>query len=392
MNRRDLLASVGILGTSGCLRLRGDATSTPETETGTAEPAATDASDDAGGDGLADAERLTLSERWAADVGVRYVLTDGGHFFFNGLNVAGEAVPGDGVLWTAEVAYEGSTGNLGADAIARGDGVAVYGFFSERGTVENPGAHFVAHEDVSGEEVWSMTVPATEADGFTMLPRGAIVVDGVAVLGLNPPNRGKYLVYGVDVTTGEELWTAERDGFLNYLDAYGDEAYLGLASGVARVDPNTGSENGREESWRGSPGRIHGNSLFAASRSTVDAHPVADGGVEWSTAGLGEVVALVVDNSLVVAGTESGGIHAVDRATGEPSWEASIGGTVWQMELTPEHVWVADRETGLTAYDRDDGRNVHRSTQPIERSDIGVVSETILFGMDTARAYDIEAE
>ena len=176
--RRELLASVGLLSTAGCLRLQGsESDPTPGSDGDTASGAAateapgTDAGTSADG-ALQDAQRVALSERWAADFGVRYIRADDGHFFFNGRNRAGEAVPGDGILWSDEVTYEGSSGNLGADVIASRDDLVVFGFFSERGSVEDPGAHFVAYEDVAGTERWSFTVPATEADGFTNLPRG----------------------------------------------------------------------------------------------------------------------------------------------------------------------------------------------------------------------------
>jgi outer membrane protein assembly factor BamB len=391
MNRRELLASVGMLGTTGCLRLQGETTSTPEADgETTATTAAAVGTDAADTDGSPAAERLTLSETWAAEFGVRHILTDDGHFFFNGANVVGEAVPGGGVLWTDEVEYEGSTVNLGADAIARGGGVVVFGFFSEPGTVENPGTHFVAYDDATEERAWSVTVPSDELDGDFVLPGGAVVVDGVAVLGVNPAGPAS-VVYGVDAATGEQLWRMESDRTLRYLDAHGGEAYLGQGD-LVRVDPKTGAVNGREQSRGGSPGLIHGNSLFVGARSSVDAVPLSDGGTAWTASEIGETTVLAVDNSLVVAGTVSGGVHALDRATGERRWKTTIDGTIWKIEQTAEHVWVADRETGLTAYEREAGRNVHRSTQPIERSDVGVVSGTMLFGADTARAYDIVAE
>ncbi|MFB6123997.1 MAG: PQQ-binding-like beta-propeller repeat protein [Haloferacaceae archaeon] len=393
--RRELLASLGVVGAAGCLRLQDAAASTTTSDgtDGASTPESTGArttTADATGD---DAERVTLSERWAADFGVRYVRTDEGHFFFNGLNRAAEAVPGDGILWSENVSYDGSTVNLGADAIAKRGDTALYGFFSERGSVEKPGAHFVAYEDVTGEKRWSFTVPAAEADGFTVLPRGVALLDDVAVVGVDPP-RGRFSrVYGVDAETGDQRWRRELRGSLHDVGAYDGRAYLNAQTGVSVVDPATGETTERHRSWRSSPSEIHGDALFgsASADSKVHAYPLADGGVEWSTPEVADATALVVDNSLVVVGTESGDVHAFERATGERRWQTAIDGTAWQIALSARHAWVADRETGLTAYDRGGGRTVHQSTQPLGRSDVGVVSETLLFGMDTARAYRIES-
>lgn len=394
MRRRSLLATLGAVATGGCLRLQSGA----DGATATPTPGSTterDAPESVGPESSTtdtpppEARRYTLAERWTADSGVGYILTQDGHFYFNDFNLAGEAVPGDGVLWSHRVEFEGSTANLGADAIARGDGVVVYGFFSEPQSVDVPGAQFAAYEDVSGEERWTATIPAAEESAYTNLPKGVTVVDRVAVVGLNVPQRGRLRAYGLDIRTGERLWELDERGGLNGLAAHDGDVYLNAFGGTLVLDPSTGEVTDRRQSWRGANSCIQGNSLFAGSDG-VRAYPLADGGVEWSTTGIAEVNSLVADNSLVVAGTETGGVYAVERATGETRWEATTDGTVWQLALSTQHVWVANRETGLTAYDRRDGSNVHRSTQPIGRADIAVVSGTILLGNDTARLYDIE--
>jgi hypothetical protein len=393
MDRRTLLASMGVVGTAGCLRLQGGGTNSAATDGdgAGATQTATDTPDDA----LGDAERLSLSEKWAADFGVDFVETDDGHFHFNDYNRVGEAISGDGIIWTDEVGDDDAS-NLGADAIAVGDDVTVFGFFSEPASVDDPGATVFAYDNTTGEEAWRFFVPAAEGNDYTNLPRGAVVSDGTAVVAINAVTQQSAAVYGIDVARGDERWASEEYDYINDLAAADGSVYLNTNSGVFVLDPASGSVVEQHEAWRGSRCRIHGRSFFvvASADSRLHAYPLADGAVEW-TGGDVEIeadTALVVDNSLVVAGTEPGGIHAFERATGERRWEASIGGTVWQMALSPDHVWVADRETGLTAYDRDDGSNVHRSSQPLGRADIAVASRTIVLGNDTLRAYDIETE
>ena len=136
---------------------------------------------------------------------------------------------------------------------------------------------------------------------------------------------------------------------------------------------------------------IHTDTLFAADSQTqtVRAYPVGDNGREWSSPEIDAVTTgPVVDNSLVVVGTESGNVQVLERDSGENRWSATIAGPVGAIATSGRHVWVADRETGLSAYTRDDGTSVHRSTKPIDGSDIAVVDDVILFG--DSRAYSIE--
>jgi outer membrane protein assembly factor BamB len=391
VGRRALLRTlgVGLAGTGGCLRLQSGedggetATATGESDDATTAAAGTRTTDTP----PAEPGRYVLSERWRAEFGVDYVRAAGGHFYLNDFGRVAEAVPGDGVLWTDEVTFEGSTANLGADAIGRGDDTVVFGFFSEPAAVDEPGAYFVAHEEVTGERRWTVGVPAAADNDYTNLPRGVAVVDGVAVLGIEAG--GRFRLRGVDVRTGEGRWTAAGRGGINGVEAHDGAVYVNRFAGVTVRDPTTGSVTERHEGWRGANSRIRAGS-FVAGSDGVRAYPLAEGAADWSVADVSGVTTLAADNSLVVAGTETGAVHALERATGERRWDATIDGTVWQIELGSRSVWVADRETGLTAYDRRDGRAVHRSTQPIERAGIAVAGGSILLGNETARLYDVE--
>ena len=98
----------------------------------------------------------------------------------------------------------------------------------------------------------------------------------------------------------------------------------------------------------------------------------------------------VIDNSLVVVGTQAGTVYAFERQSGETRWEASITNAVAAIETTGAHVWVGDTDIGLTAYDRADGSLVHRSTKPVNGDDIAVADGVLLLGGDTATAYTID--
>ena len=98
----------------------------------------------------------------------------------------------------------------------------------------------------------------------------------------------------------------------------------------------------------------------------------------------------MIDNSLVVVGTQAGTVYAFERQSGEMRWEASITNAVAAIETTGAHVWVGDTDIGLTAYDRADGSLVHRSTKPVNGDDIAVADGVLLLGGDTATAYTID--
>jgi hypothetical protein len=369
--------------TGGCLRLRTEGTDS-ESET-TSSPDAETATET---DSPAGAQRLSLSERWTADFGVDFILTDDGQFYFNDYNRVARAIPGDGILWQDEITYEGSETNLGADAIARGDDLVVFGFWSEFQSVDRPGAHFVGHDVTTGEQLWAFTVPVAAENDSLNLPKGAGIAGDLAVVGVN--EQDQYSVYGLDSQTGEQVWSNETRGGINNLETHDSGIYLDTFGGVTVLDPATGSVIEQDEPVPG-VGQIHIDSAFATADDELRAYPLTADGVEWSTSGVPDASTVVVDNSLVVIGTRDGNIQTFERATGEKQWGTTIEGTVWQIELSPSHVWVADRETGLTAYDRQDGRNVHRSTKPISRGDIAVISQSILLGNDTARLYDIQS-
>jgi outer membrane protein assembly factor BamB len=98
----------------------------------------------------------------------------------------------------------------------------------------------------------------------------------------------------------------------------------------------------------------------------------------------------VADNSLVVAGAENGDVYAFERGTGETRWEANITRSVAALETTGSHVWVGDTDIGLTAYERETGSLVHRSTRSVNGDDIAVADDVLLLGGDTATAYTID--
>jgi hypothetical protein len=209
------------------------------------------------------------------------------------------------------------------------------------------------------------------------------------------------LVYGVDIETGETKWQADESvlpaAYVKYLGSYDGDVCLGTTEGIQVLASETGEPIATHDSWYigtsrlESLGEIHGETPFAAVVETLDAHPLGDNGASWSKSDLGRVYTTpVVDNSLIVVGTQEGDVYAFERDSGETRWEASITNSVAAIATTGSHVWVGDTDIGLTAYDRETGSLVHRSTKPVRGDDIAVADDVLLLGGDTATAYTIE--
>ncbi|GGI99861.1 hypothetical protein GCM10008995_07150 [Halobellus salinus] len=411
MNRRQLLATVGagvgLGGTSGCLRLTdegNETTSAPETAT-TTERQSTGTT---AGEGSAGA--VTLTENWVGDPGVDFAWTAGGSIYFNDFNGAGRASHGSGVKWEQETTYDGFESNLGADAFAVDEQYVTFGYRPDPEDSDTLGSHFHTFDEATGEKLWAFGAPA---DGKHNTAAGATTVDGTVVVAASSYGARREqepLVVGLDAESGEEQWRTETPtlpaGFVTYVGEYAGAVYVGLGyQGVRVLDPDTGSLARVEESWpvsrsfAASRGQIHGDTLFSVQRSgpedgsSLNAYPLGTNGREWSETFDGTATAgPVVDNSLVTVGTEAGRVYAFDRSTGESVWNIRIDGSVGAIDTSGLRVWVADEETGVTAYDRADGTRLHRSTKPVNGSDIAVSDDVLILGGNGIRGYSIEAE
>ena len=396
MRRRNAISLIGggIAGISGCLRLQDGGSSTPEESSTPTETSSDETPSD-------DESEVTLTESWTDESGVDHIWTSEGTFYYNDYNHAAEASHGDGINWSADTTHDGVDENLGADAFAADGSFVVFGYNPGSGEHEDRGAHFHAYRRYDGEEVWVVAAPS---NGPHNLAAGATVVDDVAVLAVSDYGEGNErdpLVYGVDIETGETRWQAGQPAipaaYIRYLGSYDGDLYLGTTEGVQVLASETGEVIETHDSWYigtsrlESLGQIHGETLFAGWVDTVEAHPVGDNGVSWSNSDIGRVYTTpVVDNSLAVIGTGEGDVYAFERGSGETRWEASITNSVGAIETTGSHVWVGDTDIGLTAYDRETGSQVHRSTKPVNGDDIAVADDVLLLGGDTATAYTID--
>lgn len=409
MNRRQLLATVGagvgLGGTSGCLRLTGDGNGTSGSGT-----TATDSQPTDGGSVSGPAGEVTLTENWVGDPGIDFVWTEGESIYFNGYNGAGRASHGSGVKWEQDVTYEGFEDNFGADAFAVDGQYVTFGFRPDPEVDDTLGSRFHTFDEATGEKAWAFSAPS---DGKHNTAAGIANLDGTVVVAASSygaASEQEPLVVGLDAESGEEQWRTDEStlptGFVTYVGEYAGEVYVGMGyDGIRVLDPETGALARDEESWRvgrsfaSSRGQIHGDTLFGVQRSgpeeesSLAAYPLGSNGRGWAVTFDGTVTSgPVVDNSLVIIGTEAGQIYAFDRSNGEQMWSEQIDGSVGAIDMSALHVWVADMDTELTAYDRTDGTRLHRSTKPINGSDIAVSDDVLILGGNGIRGYAIRAE
>lgn len=418
---------IGTVGISGCLRLQDNSEATPTESPDSTESTSVDEPENSDvreggtqtdttpqdeseeGDSTSQggSDEVTLSESWTDEDGADHIRTNQGKFYYNESDYAANALSGRGVRWSVDVSYNGVEKTGGEAALAIEGQYRIFGYSPSD---PDKGAHFHAF-DRSGEEVWASGAPSDGKHNFAI---GATVAGDIAVFGARQKGGEldgdqEPLVWGVDTETGETVWETGRPthGFasLGYVGSHDGKIYIGWGGGTKVLDGEDGSVIEAHDSWSisyapwgGSTGQIHGETLFAyqpsfAPQSGVHAYPVGANGLSWSYSDseLGRPDAPpAVDNSLVVVATDEGEIRALERSSGEERWNTSITGAVRSIETSGTHVWVADRGTGLTAYDRETGQLVHRSTKSIQRSDIAVASDVLLIGGETATAYTID--
>lgn len=291
--------------------------------------------------------------------------------------------------WTRDV--NGGSNNIGTRAFDTDGSRVIFGISPDAEVDEVPdddGASFHAYDFGSGDELWTVEAPSngkhTYAQGVAIV--GDVVVDSHGYA------EGEPLVYGVDLESGETQWAVGVPdlpaGYISDVFGYDDEAYVTLGRGTRVLDPQTGSVSASRESirvaWPG--GSVSGDTLFAPSGNDLIAYDLENGGERWSQS-IGDWIdpQPAVDNSLVVAGTRAGNVHAFERASGEQRWKYSIDRAVGALALSVSLVWVADNESGLTAHRRSDGEVIDRSTHDVE--DIAVHDNTLLVGGNDTAAY-----
>ncbi len=225
-----------------------------------------------------------------------------------------------------------------------------------------------APEGVEPEEnrIWSYTVSSSSPNGLdtSIQAVGPAVVDDVAYAG---GVRGNF--HAIDVESGDELWKyGDGQGFPSFPAVIDDTVYVGSRDNhLHAVDTKTG-----EESWKYDAGemiqtapviddgviytvsdQLHAvdvdmqEKLWSFEHSSLVYSPAVEDGVIY-VPGPG----LVFKGNEVVDTPQDNMFFALDAVSGEWLWSSEMD--VW-VEGEPvagdEHVFAADRRTGLKAFD-----------------------------------------
>jgi outer membrane protein assembly factor BamB len=412
-----MLATLGVVGTSGCLRLTdqesgGDAdTPDPEVESGgetdTATSTAADATvtTDGEGDGNDGAPTVTLSKRWSVDQQVRYVWTDDGEFVTTGYEGVSLASPADGTRWINEfLDGDGRDRNAGppvltmSEAFAATDDRLIFGFDGGNDAAPDTGAAFLAFDRASGERLWRVDMPG---DGSHGRAQGVTVVDDTVVIASDDNGSDtdqEPLVYGVDLETGERRWeTGTPDlttGFISGVAAHEGTVFVTQTyDGTYLLDPRTGAVTDYREQMKVSVwgGTARDGTLFDISGNEVTAYRLDGDGTRWSVPDVGSArIPPTVDDDLVIVATQTGYVHAIEADTGEVRWTSRLDRTVRGLAASDDHVWAWAVGSTLAGYDRENGTLVYESEQASDLVDLGAIGDTLVVGGDPGTAYRID--
>jgi outer membrane protein assembly factor BamB len=148
-------------------------------------------------------------------------------------------------------------------------------------------------------------------------------------------------IVGVSTETGDERWRYEPDGGVRDVLFTEDvvvavESVNTADSAVVRLDPSTGGEQWRYISDSIDPSIVFvGEAIHLFDGGSVVALNPETGSVIWRSAVAGAMGEISVDlhapGGTLLAETQDGGEYSVaklDTATGDPGWEAEIGGGV----------------------------------------------------------------
>jgi len=406
-----MLATLGAVGTSGCLRLTdqesgGDSDATDleaeaggETATATSTAADATSTTDGEGDGSDGAPAVTLSKRWSVDQQVRYVWADDGQFATSGYEGVSLASPADGTRWRdAFLNGDGPPDLIASEAFAATDDRLIFGFTGGNNAAPDAGAAFLAFDRTSGEQLWRVDMPD---DGIHARAEGVAVAGDTVVVASDDTGSDsdqEPLVYGIDLETGERRWeTGAPDlttGFISGVVSHDGTVFVTQAyDGTHLLDPETGAVTGSREEmkvsvWGATP---RGATLFDISGNEAAAYRLDGDGTRWSVPDIPDVrIPPTVDDDLVIVGTQTGYVYAIEADTGTVRWNSRLDRTVRGLAASDDHVWAWAVGSTLAGFDRSDGTLVYESQRASDLVDLSAVGDTLFVGGDPGTAYRIE--
>ena len=367
MKRRALIGSIGIgiTSSSGCLRLQS------EDETETEGQIATES-------------EVTLSESASVDQPIYKIWEYDGSFMTNSNAGAAHIPLGGEPLWDYEKPAENE--HNAVNAFASTQQITIFGFTGDPNAeppASEAGAQFYGLD--FGSEQWVTEFPS---DGNHRSAACVAIASDIAVLGASDFGESESpLLYGVDVESGDQIWTIESAAlpgdFISGALRYDEDVYVFQPNGTVRINPQTGSITSNLKVGVGNIGAPNrfADTIYYYSLAGVQSYSLAEESVNWTLGSIDRPsIQPIVDNTLVVCGTRSGELYVVNRSTGETVWSTEIQNSIYHIALTPDYVFLTDRQTGLYGYNRSSGEQVHSSTRQIGGSDIAYLNSHLLVG------------
>lgn len=359
MRRRTVLATVGLLGTAGCLRAGdgsdGTDTRTPESAgtptartTGTDTEQADEDTTDPAGSG-----RRTLSVQWRGS-GSPIAVSDEVVYTYSGLELAARGLADGSDQWRRDT-ETGLVGRAGVADDAVTDERLYLAFRTGDGVSE-----LRAVDAATGETVWE--------NGIDGAARSIPLTVGPRIL-LNVSDRdgsdGGDAIVAHDRETGEQQWSISAGSIsspgrrrLGATDGAGNvyvtAGTASLSTPVWKLDPTTGERRWEWGEQTPSSSPVYADGL--AILGTYDGFVALDaetGETAWTveTFDTNYEPPVVVDDT-VYGGSRDTGVSAIALGDGTRQWRTQAGGGITAVEATSDTVF-AGYDGGLSLFEPD---------------------------------------
>ncbi|NHN40800.1 PQQ-binding-like beta-propeller repeat protein [Halorubellus sp. JP-L1] len=396
MNRRSLLAGVGLCSLAGCLRLdqasgtstrattaRTERESSTETVDGDAETTETDSTEDAEPTESSDAISLELTWRFSNQYVSHLAETDDAFYTVRSGGVEKRAVDGRRRWQKTEL----SESRHGGSVVADGD-IAVVAL---EPSTESEGVRVIVLDDATGDVRFEHAAPS---DGDHYSVGSVVLTDEVVVVATQGSGSGddqRPRVTAIDRETGDVNWHVDfDDGFVSGLLPYENHLFVTVTDHVLDVDLATGTTNQRHDVFWGFSEPTVADGTVYGGKGPFEARTLPEFVEEWSHEPLADVssqTSPLVAEGTVVFGTDAGHVVSLNRTDGEARWQDRVNGKVVGVERVRDAVWVLDEAGYAYAFDLDDGTRLYEERFDDERRRIAAIDDVVVLGNE---AYRVE--
>lgn len=184
-----------------------------------------------------------------------------------------------------------------------------------------------------GSALWTLATGAdvpfgSDPRNFDLWVSSPTIADGVIYVG-----GGDGRVHAVDLATGQARWSQATQHRVRSTPAVVDGAvYVGSFDGhVYALDAETGEERWKfntGDAVQSSPAVANGTVVFGSRSMAVFALDAKTGALKWRRPHSGSWIlasAAIADGKVIIGGSDSHLLEALDLATGEPVWSRYVG-------------------------------------------------------------------